>query len=496
MARRTAPPPSPCNTVKESVTDFLVRDADIPTLLMLKRIDHEWGGIARVGIESMTCLDAHLLHRAGRMWQVPLAIRQLPFLRELHWGDFVADLVGLQEVEDPCGCTPPHPLLNDARRAALCQHITSERGQEAGEPPVELLLCACSAVSGSFGGLPIAIGEMRNKPIEELVVPFAHRTITTDFIPLLLPCSLVTTMRFGRNALPVKLLKGISVDSLKLVHKHLPALSAFSIASLLGVSQLTSIDLSNNCFGDLGMCAIFDALRNNPHNKMNELKLSSSCNIAELKRCEMLMTSLKSYIASSGSLTSLDLSHNEFANGLGWANCAKMIGEGLAANRSLTFLDVRYNHLGDEGWCAIFDALRDNPENKIKKWALDNQRIGPKIAKSLAAYIARSGSLTSLDLSFNCIGESAKAIGEALIVNNSLTSLDLAYGCTFVPGSIPDFHDISASIKEAALSLLNALKAKDQLRTADLRGCVLDADGAKAASAYASDSRSLTSVRW
>ena len=60
---------------------------------------------------------------------------------------------------------------------------------------------------------------------------------------------------------------------------------------------------------------------------------------------------------------------------------------------SLTSLDVRANDLGDKGWCAIFDALRDNPQNKIAKWDLAHQGLTPTIAKSLAAYVAVSGSL-------------------------------------------------------------------------------------------------------
>ena len=55
------------------------------------------------------------------------------------------------------------------------------------------------------------------------------------------------------------------------------------------------------------------------------------------------------------------------------------------------------NELG-EGWCAIFDALRDNPQNKIATWDLSGQGINPTIAKSLALYMAISASLTSANL--------------------------------------------------------------------------------------------------
>ena len=61
-------------------------------------------------------------------------------------------------------------------------------------------------------------------------------------------------------------------------------------------------------------------------------------------------------------------------------------------------VDLRRNNLGNEGWCAIFDALRDNPQNKITKWNLSYEGINQTISKSLAAYMAVSASLTSVSL--------------------------------------------------------------------------------------------------
>jgi hypothetical protein len=91
-------------------------------------------------------------------------------------------------------------------------------------------------------------------------------------------------------------------------------------------------------------------------------------------------------IAANGSLTSLNLNNNHlFPEG------AKAVAPALAANGSLTSINLKYNKLGDEGWCAVFDDLRDNPQNKIAEWDLDNQGINLTIIKSLAAYVAVSG---------------------------------------------------------------------------------------------------------
>ena len=56
----------------------------------------------------------------------------------------------------------------------------------------------------------------------------------------------------------------------------------------------------------------------------------------------------------------------------------------------------RDNELGTEGWCAIFHALRDNPDNKIQSWDLSYESIDPEIAQALAGYVSTSKALSSL----------------------------------------------------------------------------------------------------
>jgi len=94
---------------------------------------------------------------------------------------------------------------------------------------------------------------------------------------------------------------------------------------------------------------------------------------------------------------------------------AKALAAGVAASRSLVTLDLCHNRIGDEG------------------------------AKALVAGVAASGSLAELDLSYNQIGdEGAKAIAEALLSNGSLVTLSLA---------INDIGDEGAkAIAEALLS--------------------------------------------
>jgi len=81
------------------------------------------------------------------------------------------------------------------------------------------------------------------------------------------------------------------------------------------------------------------------------------------------------------------------------------------------------NNLGEPGWCAIFDALRDNPQNKITKWKLSFEGINPTIAKSLAAYAAVSASLTDLNLYGNGFGDEGVATICNAVKKNKETKL-------------------------------------------------------------------------
>ena len=93
----------------------------------------------------------------------------------------------------------------------------------------------------------------------------------------------------------------------------------------------------------------------------------------------------------------------------------KAIADAMRASHSLTECDLRFNNLGKEGWCAIFDALRENPQNSIVKWDLAGQGINAEIAKSLTAYIAVSRSLTQVRAFWSAITLS-KHLSHCLVV--------------------------------------------------------------------------------
>ena len=113
-------------------------------------------------------------------------------------------------------------------------------------------------------------------------------------------------------------------------------------------------------------------------------------------------------------------------------------------------MKLRANKIGQEGWCAIFDALRDNPQNKIVKWDLYNQGINPTIAKSLSAYAAVSASLTAIDVGHNKIDQpSARLILEAL-KGKDMQSIGMA-GCNLgveEAKTLAEYARVMASLTE------------------------------------------------
>ena len=44
-------------------------------------------------------------------------------------------------------------------------------------------------------------------------------------------------------------------------------------------------------------------------------------------------------------------------------------------------VNLKYNNLGETGWCALFDALRENEKNSISKWDLSGERADAAIVR-------------------------------------------------------------------------------------------------------------------
>ena len=131
-------------------------------------------------------------------------------------------------------------------------------------------------------------------------------------------------------------------------------------------------------------------------------------------------------VASSVSLTSLDLSENALCNLWkspfgGPANGFGGPADGWWGGRYVNNLHGTYSA---EGITAIANAICVN--RSLTCVDLSRNIFGPEGARSIAEAIRVNSSLTSLDLTCNQIGsEGASALGEALKVNSSLLRVDV-----------------------------------------------------------------------
>jgi hypothetical protein len=127
-------------------------------------------------------------------------------------------------------------------------------------------------------------------------------------------------------------------------------------------------------------------------------------------------------IPVSGGLTSINLSGNQLCGvytyfgelrGTYTTVGIAAIAEALRINGGLTALDLSnnylINYLKDEDVSAICEAIRSNKETKLASLNFKDNGIGPVGAKSVAAMVAVTSSLTECNLNYNSIDSEGKA---------------------------------------------------------------------------------------
>ena len=81
----------------------------------------------------------------------------------------------------------------------------------------------------------------------------------------------------------------------------------------------------------------------------------------------------------------------------------RALAAALEKNSTLTSIDLSYNNIGDEGVASMAAALEKN--STLTSIDLRANDIGVEGAASLAAALEKNSTLTSLDLQLNEIGE-------------------------------------------------------------------------------------------
>ena len=88
---------------------------------------------------------------------------------------------------------------------------------------------------------------------------------------------------------------------------------------------------------------------------------------------------------------------------------AEAFAPALAANASLTDLKLEYNGLQDEGVTAVCKGIQSNKDTKLASLNISRNGVGPEGAKSVAAMVAVTASLTKIDVRLNALGDDGKA---------------------------------------------------------------------------------------
>jgi NLR family CARD domain-containing protein 3 len=223
-----------------------------------------------------------------------------------------------------------------------------------------------------------------------------------------------------------------------------------AIADALRVNgALTKINVSWNIFGPGGAKVFADALRVN--GGLTELSIYGNHVRDEGVRaiCEAIQSNKET------KLTSLNFGGNSI--GPFGANAVAAL---VVATGGLTELNIANNSIKDEGITAICYAVQGNKESKLAKLNVAGNNISPVGATAVAAMVAVTGGLTSIDVSQNKIaGDGAVQLAAAVLGNlkieifngipikemraNSLTELDLNWkyfgveGGMVVAGLIP-----------------------------------------------------------
>eukprot|EP00900_Chrysochromulina_parva_P008724 jgi/Chrpa1/17853/Chrysochromulina_OHIO_Genome00008565-RA len=196
-----------------------------------------------------------------------------------------------------------------------------------------------------------------------------------------------------------------------------------------------------------------------------------------------------------GALTQLDLSNNQlcgldrYGEGTYTAEGITAIADALRVNGGLTALDLSNNDLRDEGVSAVCEAIQSNKDTKLSSLNFKHNGIGPGGANAVAAMVAATGGLTSIDLSGNQLcgldeyaqgaytAEGIIVIADALRVNGALTALNLS--SNNIGGHWDSSKGQMASTPEGPKAIAEALLVNGALTVTNLLQNNLDVESAK-----------------
>ena len=435
----------------------------VATLCELKGVNRFWRALSRrvlcsrlcrgrgqpapTHLEEITDLDVELLIEAGRAGDTALAGRMLPGLARLHGYGFVVDVAKVRAANLQNGD------VQRAAKAALDSCISGDR-----EAPLKLTIAAVAcAGSGVACGIPVQ--HMREDTMTELdlrgkglrgpaamlisyLIP-ANGTLTRVDIrrnniagdgAKQLSAAVLGNLKIEMfNEIPIKEMRANSLTELDLTGKDVGVEGVMVVAGLIRImGGLTKLLLAHNMLGEEGTKAICEALEQNTSLKELDIRGSNIGGSAGAKQVAKM-------VGVNGALTSVDLSINHLTDYGRDMTGIKKLAAALGVNGGLTELSISGNHVGDEGVGAICEAIKSNKETKLVSLNFRSNGIGPVGANTVAAMVAVTGALTSIDLFGNDLcglgwegkgiytAEGITAIADALRVNGTLTCVDIRH---------------------------------------------------------------------
>jgi len=240
---------------------------------------------------------------------------------------------------------------------------------------------------------------------------------------------------------------------------------------------LTSFNLRGNKLGEEGWGAIFAAICGSKDSKIMSLDASGE-NIG-LAGGKLIAKALRTSV--TGALTALNLSLNSLKdegvsavckaiqsnketkiaslnfedNGIVGPVGANAVAAMVAVTGALTSVELRGNKLGDEGWGAIFAAICGSKDSKIMSLDASGENIGLAGGKLIAKALRTSvtGGLTALNLSLNSLkDEGVSAVCKAIQSNKETKIASLNFGSNCI-------GPVGANAVAAMVAVTGALKS-------------------------------------
>lgn len=226
-----------------------------------------------------------------------------------------------------------------------------------------------------------------------------------------------------------------SVCSLTLSRAGMTLLEVQALGKALAWNDaLTYLDLGWNGFGVAEVACVAAGLKDN--RTLTALRLWNNPGIGDEGAAH-----LSGLLKLNSTLSALELSVTGLTEaGAGYLNSA------LQRNTSLTALYLNRNELGDGGWARLC-AEKEGSMISLRTLGLGSTGGGDEGAAAVAALIARSFTLFSLDLSGNRISYvGLDPLGDSLAINKSVEVLDCgsngfgAAGAIVLSSYIPGFR--------------------------------------------------------